>query len=727
MSVSRRSFIKTGVVASSGLTLGVSILASTNKKSTSEKAYDLHPLINISTDNEITLYAQNPEMGQGVKTSLTMIIAEELDVDWSQVKIQQADWIRGEDLQFSGGSLSVRLNYQAMRKAGATARIMLLGAAAEALKTTTDMLQSRKGFVVNTTNSKELTYGSLVKLAAKQKVPQEVELKNNTDFNIIGTNTKDVDLSKILQGSQTYSIDLKLPDMLYASFQRSPWSDGQPIDYDDSKTRKLKGYVGTVSLSNSQNGGRIIKENSPNFVSGIAVIAKDSWTAIKGAKLLSVTWQKPDDPDSNTKLKTAFKSTLKKSGRTIREDGHLPVPASEETTSVDSHYHLPFLAHVSMEPMSCTAHVTDEEVTVWAPTQNPALLAESLAMVLQIKPETIKIHVLRSGGAFGRRFYADFVVDTALLSKKMNRPVKVIWTREEDIQHDYFRPASMQRVRASLNKENNIISWHHKVVSYPRSAFLKRGRPYSELDSYEFPAGFIKNLKYEYTDVEGSVPLGQWRAVTHSSNVFVVSGIIDELAKKAGIDTVSLWHNLIDAKPAVQVLENFKFDASRMSRVLAEVEHLSNWHAQLPTNSGRGIAVSYNQGAWIAMVAQVQIRNKQLVIEHIYAAVDCGLLINPIGAEAQIQGGIIEGLSATLLGEITLEDGIVEQSNFHDYPLCRIHQIPEINIKFIKSNDVPRGLGEVALPPVAAAVCNAVYAANGKRIRSLPVKQYFSV
>ncbi len=727
MSVSRRSFIKIGVVASSGLTLGVSILASSNEKSASEITYNLHPLINISTDNEITLFAQNPEMGQGVKTSLTMIIAEELDVDWSKVKIQQADWIKGEDLQFSGGSLSVRLNYQAMRKAGATARMMLMNAAADVQKTTSDKLKTMKGSVVNTANSRKLSYGSLVKLAAKQQIPQEIELKSNSDFNIIGTSTKDVDLDKILQGSQTYSIDLKLPDMLYASFQRSPWSDGQPIDYDDSKARKLKGYIDTVSLSNSQNGGRIIKENSPNFVSGIAVIAKDSWTAIKGAKLLSVKWQKPDNQDSNKKLNATFKSTLKKPGRTIREDGHLPVPVAEEKISVDSQYHLPFLAHVSMEPMNCTVHVTDKEVIVWAPTQNPAHLAESLALVMKVKPETIKVHVLRSGGAFGRRFYADFVVDAALLSKKLKRPVKVVWTREEDIQHDYFRPASMQQVRASLDNKNNIISWHHKVVSYPRSAFLKRGRPYSELDNYEFPAGFIKNLKYEYTDVEASVPLGQWRAITHSSNVFVVSGIIDELAKKAGIDTASLWHNLIDAKPAVQVLENFKFDASRMSRVLAEVERLSDWHSQLPTNSGRGIAVSYNQGAWIAMVAQVHIKNKQLVIDHIHAAVDCGLLINPVGAEAQIQGGIIEGLSATLLGEITLAEGIVEQSNFHDYPLCRIHQIPEIDIKFIKSSDVPRGLGEVALPPVAAAVCNAVFAANGKRIRSLPVKQYFSV
>ncbi|MCP4413988.1 MAG: xanthine dehydrogenase family protein molybdopterin-binding subunit, partial [Gammaproteobacteria bacterium] len=404
-----------------------------------------------------------------------MIIAEELDVNWSTVKIQQADWIRGEDLQFSGGSLSVRLNYQAMRKAGATARTMLKGTAAEVHKTTVDTLSTDNGYVVDTASTKKLSYGSLVKLAAKQKVPQEVELKNNSDFNIIGTSTKDVDLNKILQGKQSYSIDLKLPEMLYASFQRSPWSDGQPIFFDDSKTRKLKGYVDTVSLSNSQYGGRIIKENSPNFVSGVAVIAKDSWTAIKGAKLLSVKWHKPDNPDSNNKLKATFRSSLKKPGRIIREDGHIPVPVAKEKTSVDSQYHLPFLAHVSMEPMNCTVQVTDEEVTVWAPTQNPAHLAESLALVLKIKPEAIKIHVLRSGGAFGRRFYADYVVDAALLSKKMNRPVKVIWTREEDIHHDYFRPASMQQVRASIDKENNIISWHHKVVSYPRSAFLKRG------------------------------------------------------------------------------------------------------------------------------------------------------------------------------------------------------------------------------------------------------------
>jgi len=727
MSISRRNLLKMGIVSGSGLTIGVSTLVYGSDAVSTQQSINLHPLIRITTDNDIILFAQNPEMGQGVKTSLTMIIAEELDVNWNDIKVQQADWIKGEDLQFSGGSLSVRLNYEAMRNAGATGRQMLLLAAATVLKVPVEELTTAAGQIIHAGTKKKINYGAFANLAAMSSIPSQVPTKDKTKFKIIGKNKKDVDLKDIIQGSQVYSLDVKLPGMLYANFQRSPWSDGQPLSVDDTDARDMKGFISSVMLRNDQNGGRILKTNSPNFVSGVAAIAKDSWTAVQAAKKLRIKWQKPNNTDNSDKLISSFNKALQQPARIIRKDGQLTVHDNLIKASVDSKYQLPFLAHVTMEPMNCTVDVTDKAVTVWAPTQNPADLAKNLAEVLNIKEESICIHLIRCGGAFGRRFYADFVVDAAILSQQLKRPIKVIWSREEDIQHDYYRPASMQQIKASLDKNNQIISWHHKVASYPRTAFLGRSGPHSELDDYEFPAGFIKNLQYEYAEVPASIPIGQWRAVEHSSNVFVASSVIDELAFKAGIDPLNLWKNLIGDKSSVQVLKDFTFDASRLSAVVDTIADYANWHQPLTKGMGRGISASYNQGAWIAMVAEVYVEGANLQIKQIYAVVDCGIVINPTGAEAQIQGGIVEGLSAALFGKITIKDGIVEQSNFHNYNLCRINQVPNIQVKFMASDAAPRGLGEAGLPPVAPAVCNAIFNACGSRIKSLPVKQFFSV
>jgi len=714
--VARREFIKLGAASSLGLMLGVPVVSADPGK-----AVSLRPLIRVGTDNRITVYAQNPDMGQGVKTSLPMIIAEELDVDWSKIRIEQADWDPQFENQFSGGSLSVRLNFTAMRQAGASARQMLLQSAAKRWQVPISDLEASMGIVRHAASKRQSSYGDLAEAAATLPVPDDPVLKDIADFELIGQPIPDVDLSTMLDGSLQFSSDLKLPNMLYAAVKRSPCSDGQPGAIDSEAARNVDGVVGIEVLRNDEFGGRIVFPNSPNFVSGVAILAESTWAAMKAAKLVNVEWRQPDALDDSDALFTEFEDALSRDAALVRSDGNATQALASLPNTIDSTYRLPFLAHVPMEAMNCTADVGDDGITLWAPTQQPGMLAETVAVALGVATETITVHVLRSGGAFGRRYYADFAVEAAVLSRKAGRPVKVVWTREDDIAHDYFRPASIQRIRAGCDSNGQITGWHHKVISYPRGLFLERDS-FAELENYEFPAGFISNLLLEYGHVKARIPLGQWRAIEHSSNVFAVASAIDEVAHLCGQDPVVFLSQLIGKERYVQVLEDFRFEASRLLVVLEKAAKEANWGTPLPAGHGRGIAVSYNQGAWVAEVAEVAVTDRKLRVKRITAAVDCGLIVNPNGAEAQVEGAIIEGMAAALLGEITVRGGVVEQSNFHNYQFLRMNETPEISIHFIKSDDAPRGLGEGPLPPVAPAICNAIFAAIGERIRTLPVR-----
>lgn len=687
----------------------------------------MQPLIRIASDGQITLFAQNPEMGQGVKTALPMLIAEELDVDWSAIEIEQSAWDTRLKNQFSGGSLSVRLNFTAMRQVGASAREMLLQAAAKHWQVPVSELATDNGFVLHAANGGKLSYGELAEAAATLPVPENPALKSAAEFELIGQSLKDVDLEKIVTGTQEYSLDLVLPEMLYAVVRRSPYSDGQPASFDDAAALRFDGVVGTEELRNDIHGGRIVLPNSPNFVSGIAVLAQSAWAAMEGARRLKVEWEQPDPLPESSRLMSKFDAALQKDGETIRNDGDVATAIANASITIDSTYRLPFLAHVPMEPMNCTVDASGDNIIVWAPTQNPGLLAETVAAVLGVEPESIIVHVLRSGGAFGRRFYADFSVDAALLSRMRKRPVKVVWTREDDVRHDYFRPASLQRINAAVGDTGRITAWHHRMTSHSRGPYLEREGSPTELDNYEFPAGFVPNLLYEYVYTPARIPVGQWRAVEHSSNVFVVGSAIDELAHETGTDPLDFLLRLVGEEQYVQVIEDFRFDANRLVRVIEKAAAEARWGSPLPDGHGRGIAASYNQGAWVAEVAEVAVRNRTLEVKRIIAAIDCGLVVNPQAAKNQVQGGILEGLSATLMGEITVTNGIVDQSNFHDYPICRMRHAPAIDVHFTGAGDSPRGLGEAPLPPVAPAICNAIFAATGQRIRELPLSNNFSV
>jgi isoquinoline 1-oxidoreductase beta subunit len=739
--ISRRQLLKLGVISSAGLLLGVrmpgNVMAAELTDTVSESNM-LHPLVEITAGGKIILYAQNPEMGQGVKTSLPMILAEELDVRFKDVIVKQADWLPGQGLQFSGGSLSIRLNYQAMREAGAAARLMLMQAAATRWQVPLETLVTDNGRVREVSGDNSASYGELAVEAASLSLPVDTPLKAPADFRIIGKSYGDVDKQHIITGQPLFNMDFRLPGMLYAVVRRSPVSDGQVLSYDDEATLKVAGVRAVYALSNEQHGGRIIEANSPNFVSGVAVLAENTWAAMQGARALQVQWRNPGNLDSTDALYERFHAGLDADAVQVRRDGDPQAQLNADSEAFEAVYQVPLLPHAPMEPMNCTAQYKDGKIEIWAPTQNPGDLAVAVAKAMGISTdntsEQVIVHIMRSGGAFGRRYYSDFVIDTVLLARQAGRPVQVVWTREDDMRHGYFRPAGVHRIRASVDAQGRIAAWQHKLAGHSRAAYLERDDPPfdTEIDEYTFPAGFVPNLLLEHVFIPSRIPLGQWRGIAPSANIFVAGSAIDELAHRQNQDPLAFLLRLIGDQDSVTVTERFNLDTARLRAVIDKVAEAAGWHQPLArsdekTGHGRGIAACYDQGAWVAEVAEVTVSDGRLRVDRVVAAVDCGRVINPQGAAAQVEGAILDGLSTALMGEITVRDGVVEQSNFNNYRLLRIHQTPLIEVHFIGSDDAPRGLGEPPLPPLAAAVCNAIFAATGQRVRRLPLKSVFKV
>lgn len=719
----RRTFVKLTASASGALIAGV-YLQSCESEMIPPAIHEFSPLIKIDTNGWVTLIAKNPEIGQGIKTALPMIMAEELGADWDKVKVVQGDFDEAYEEQWAGGSYAIVLNWDLMRTAAAKVRHVLLQAASKKMGKEVSGLSAIKGKVVHSESGEAMPFETLLHEASKLPLPEEVEFRPTDSFHILGKNTPQVDLQQLVTGKTKFSIDVKLPEMIYATVLKNPVFEGGAGSFDDTEARKVNGIIDIFKLDNTAYGGRLLGPNSPNFVNGIAVLANATWSAFQGAKKLKVVWDTSGTRKENTDgIFKRFYSQLTHTS-IERKDGDIHRARKTEASNFEAVYQVPFLAHIPMEPMNCTVDFRADLCEVWAPTQNPKALQEGLIKLFGLKPEQIKIHLPRIGGAFGRRYYVDYAMDTAILSKKMGRPVKLTWTREEDIRHDWYRPASLQKMVASLDESGMVTGWQHILANASRKTCLGReGRPAgTEIDEYEFPAGFVPDLQFEYGHVMSDVPLGQWRAVGLSATVFAIHSFLTELAILNNMDPIDYFLKFIGPARMVPVVGDYEFDAGRLIEVVQKVRHNSNWDVPLPKGQGRGFATTKLSGSFVAEVVTVAVdENENVTILRVDAVVDCGIVVNPSGAKAQVEGGILEGLSAALYGEVTVKNGAAEQSNFHDYRWIRMDKVPEIHVEFVANNLPPRGLGEPPLPPAAPALANAIFAASGKRIRKLPI------
>ena len=718
----RRSFIQIGTTAAGGLLVGVifpnAARAASRSHSPNRTASPakIGVFIEIDTNGVVTIAAKNPEIGTGTKTALPMIVAEELDVPWRQVRVVQAPLDPRFGGQFTGGSTGVSENWAPLRRAGAAARYALVHAAAARWGLDPSACGTDQGAVTHSATGRRLSYGELASAAGSIQVPEQVPLKQAEDFHTIGTRVPNVDAAPIARGTQRYGIDVVRPGMVVAAVSHAPFGS-RIAAVDEAKARAVPGVREVVRIAP--------RDNPIELREGVAVIAENTWAAFEGSRALNVTWTDAAGDATSSTLETAFRAGLEQPGQRIRDDGDVDAALQSAAKTFDVVYEIPFIAHVPMEPVNYTADVRGDRVELWGPTQDPGDAQDLAARVVGVPAANVTVHMERCGGGFGRRLMVDYAAEAAYLSKAVGAPVKVVRTREEDLQHDYFRPAGLHRIRAGLNGSGTPVAWAQHLANTSRYAFARRQDAVkSELYPDDFPAQCLSNVRLEYTPVASAIPTGAWRATLHSANAFAVQSAVDELAHLAGRDPLAFRLAMLGSPRRLRYAGHGGpvFDTGRLAGVVRLAAERACWARPLARGRGRGIAAHFTFGSYVAHVAEVSVDAAgRPRVHRIVAAVDCGRVVNPSGAEAQVQGGVMDGLGAALFGQITVEQGRVQQSNFNDYRLLRMRDTPSIEVHFVQSTEVPSGLGEPPVSPVAPAVANAIFSLTAKRIRRLPL------
>jgi len=678
--------------------------------------------VKIGADGTVTLILAKSEMGQGAFTALPMILAEELDVDFAKVKVEQALCNPAVYEHGTGGSASVKESYLPLRQAGAGARAMLLGAAADRLKVEATSLKTDKSVVIGPAGQR-LAYAELVADAAKRPLPdfKTIALKDPASFTIIGKNQPRVDIPSKVDGSARYGLDVRVPGMLYAVIARCPTFGGKAARFDEAKAKAVPGVKHVVEIAPTGADGAF----APG---GVAVVAENTFAALQGRNALGVEWDHgPNKGESSEALRAQMEKALSAAGKVCRNEGDCDAALGKAGKKIEATYELPFAAHACMEPMNATVHVKPDGVEAWLSTQASDWPMGVMAKIAGVKPEQVKVHTTLLGGGFGRKYHADYAAEAAQVSKAVQAPVQVVWTRDDDVQHDFYRPMSMHRLAGAIDAAGKPLVWHHRMSSTSIDAFWsppEKAKPESsEIGGavnlpYAFP-----NLRMEYAQAKSAVPVMWWRSVENSMTAFVNECFLDELAHLAGQDPLKFRLALLAEPRKVKFPEDSQsvLDTERLKAALELAAAKAGWGTPLPPGRGRGIACHFSFDSYAAEVAEVSVEKGKIKVHRIVAAIDCGRVILPDGVAAQAEGGVAYALSAALKGAITIKDGRCEQSNFHDYPVLRLPEMPQVEVHLVKSDDRPTGVGEPGLPPVAPAVLNAVFAATGKRIRRLPV------
>ena len=711
MKVSRRDFVRTVALGTTGLVIGFNgrgIFAAPNSKQFSPNGW-----VKIDIDGTVTLTIGKSEMGQGVRTSLAMILADELEADWTRIKLVQAKPSAESDLG-TGGSDSMRSSWKPLRQAGAAAREMLAAAAASQWKVDRASCTASHGAIVHTPSGRRLDYGTLVVDAAKLPLPNNPPLKNASDFKIIGQRIARIDGHDIVTGKARYGIDIKIPGMLYASLERPPWQGAKVKRMQEDKARAVTGVRAVIKVSG-----------------GIVVVGDTTWAAIKGRTALAVEW---DDPpknafDSDVHLKR-LEAASRVAGFITRKEEPPPGTAAV-TKTIEASYHYPFYAHAPVETMNCVADVRGDRCTIWAPTQAPERLQKEVAQLLGLAPAQVEVNITLIGGGFGRRLAVDYAVEAAETSRAAKAPVQLLWSRPDDMKHGHFQAASVHYLSAGFDAQGTPVAWKHtKAGSFHNISVLdpKEARNaawYQDWSwgAYDVPYAFPA-IQTAYVAVDLPVKHGPWRAVFAPSSVFARECFIDEVAYARGADPLAFRLEMLKGADVIKA-GSTTIDRRRLRGVLETVHDKSGWDAPVAKRHGRGVACNaYFGHTYIAYVADVAIDNEENVrIERVVAAVDCGLVVNPIGVEQQMEGGIIWGVSSALGGEITFRGGAAQQSTFADYKVARMRDTPEIEVHIVPSDLAePFGMGEPPVPPIVPAIANAVFAATGKRLRRLPIR-----
>lgn len=728
MKLKRRTFLKSGIHASTGLAVAFYLPSSVPLAAETTEVFDPNAYIQIRSDNTVTLWVTRSEMGQGVRTNLPAALAEELEVDLDRVQLEQAmPGQRFKDIRLrTSGSGSSSGTFAALRVAGASAREMLISAAALTWNVNRSLCRAERGSVVHVPSARRLNYGQLVSLAAKQAVPANPPLKDSKDFRLIGKPLGRTDGLDIVRGQATYGIDVRTPGCLVAVIERCPYFGGKVLSFDSGKSLAVAGVRHVVPIRKG-------------ISTGVAVVADNAWAALKGREALKVAWDPgPNRNFDSNRFIEKLESSLELDGYPVRYEGDITEAQRKSTKHTVATYHYPFQAHAPLEPMNCVADVRSDSCEVWAPTQTPETAHKNIMEMTGLPSEKVKVHTTLMGGGFGRRLFVDYVDETVEISKAIGKPVKSIWTRADDMRHGFFHPASVERLSAGFDASGRLLFWRHTSVGSPLSMFglptaeekadtqmmIKEESPWGQFDNpYNFSA-----MKADYVSVDSPVPTGAWRAVEYPSRVFARECFVDEIADVLGVDPLQLRIDLLAPGDVLKLGEQ-KVDRARMIRVLEVTREKSGWNKSLSHSAdrfrGRGIALNiYHAGSYMAQVAEVSVAKdfSDFRVHRIVCVFDCGLPINPTGLEGQVESGITWGLSAALHGKIDVRDGRVQQQSYRDFEVVRMHEMPEIESYIVPSTAKPGGFGEHPVPPVAPAVGNAIFNATGKRIRALPIR-----